>query len=145
MAVQNHIHLSTTLGTAPENAPTLKWKALERQNVVSITTSIKQTLAGKTRVHVLQDISGPIVLETFQYKLKVQADYGYTVEDRIAQLKALNGRRAYLVDHFHANDNADHTADVIEVFCEVGAFPTDHIALQFFYVDVSLTDLSNEL
>lgn len=144
MALQNHIHLATTLGSAPENAPTLKWKVLERQETVSIQVAIKQTLGGKTRVHVLSDVSGPVQLSTFQYKVKVQGDYGYTVEDRIAQLKALQGRRAYLCDHFHADDDADHTADVLEVFCEVGAFPSDHIGLQFFYVDVSLTDLSNE-
>jgi hypothetical protein len=143
MTVQSHLHLALEVG-GTENAPIWRWVATEREVSSDITVSIKQTLRGRIRTHVLADENGPIILYTWRYKIKVMESFEFSLQERIQQLISMTGRPVYLVDHFHPDDGFDHTEATNRVFCEVGPFPFDHTGLQFFYVEVTLTDLRNE-
>jgi hypothetical protein len=141
--LQNHIHLSTTLGGSPENAPDLKWVASDRKEIPVVFLELPRTLTGRLKRHMLTDDSGEVQLTNYLYVIKVQADFSYTLEQRRAQLKAMHGKVVYLCDHFHASSGSDHTADVVTMVCKrVGEFVPVGPGLPFFQVEVELEDHS---
>lgn len=144
MPLQNHIHLSTTLGSAPENAPDLKWVITDRTAIPTVFINLKRTATGKLKKHYLTNVGGIIQLRRYEYSIKVQADFSYTLEQRVAQLEALQGKNAYLCDSFHANDGASHTSTIKNVVvAEVGEFTAGSgPGLPFFIVRVRLEDNS---
>lgn len=142
MALQNHIHLSKTVSGSGEKAPNLKWVITDRLDMPQKFMGLKRTLTGKLKKHVLTDESGVVRLTNYKLTVKVQADYGYTLDQRIAQIKAMNGETVYFCDVFHAADNADHTSDNKTMVASIGDFSPVGPGLPFFLVDVELTDAS---
>lgn len=142
MATQDHIHLATTLQEDGELAPVYKWTASDRLEIPRFTVSLMYDLEGVLHPHVLLDGSAnPILYEDFQYTLKVVAEDTYTLTERRTQIKAMQGRTVYLVDHDHCDDNADHTSYIKTMFCEeVGPFKVFNQQLDRFYVDIKLRD-----
>lgn len=141
MALQNHIHLSTTLDGAPENAPSFTWGITERSEVPTVVAALKRTLTGKLMDHVLKDDSGVVQFMDYRYLVRIMAEGGYTIEERKAQLQAMQGKTVYLVDNYHAADGADHTSDVQAMFvAEMGSFDKFDAGLQRFYIEIYLTD-----
>lgn len=143
MANQNHIHLSSTVAGAPEHAPDKKWAITRRIEIPDVVMSINRTLNGKLRAHVLSNGSGPIQFVNFTLTVKVDARDGDTLDQRVAILKAMHGKVVTFTDLNHPNDGANHVIYNKSVFCQVGEFEKvadQDPALQFFYVDVQLTD-----
>jgi hypothetical protein len=139
MPLQNHIHISTTLQTTGEKAPDLKWVITDRLEIPLIFMSLRRALTGKLRKHRLTNQNGIVQFSNLKYTLKVQSDFGYTLQERMAQLKAMNGEDVYLCDSFHAADGQDHSLDVRRmVLSRVGEFPPVGPGLQYFLVDVEL-------
>lgn len=144
MPLQNHIHLAVLpLGSAPELAPTLKWKVTDRLEIPKPLATARYTLTGKLKRHAVVSGGNLVQKVDFKYTIKVQADYTYTLDQRRDQLKAMNGALVKLCDVFHANDGADHTSDVKTMFCaRVGEFAPIGPGLQYFLVQVELLDAS---
>jgi len=142
MPLQNHIHLSTALQPSGEKAPDLKWVVTDRLEIPVKFMSLKRSLSGVLRMHRLKDTGGVVQLTDFKYTVKVQADYGYTLEQRIAQLRVLDGQSVYLCDSFHVTDGQDHMTAVRSMVASVGDFAPIGPGLPFFLVDVELTDAS---
>ena len=141
-ALQNHIHLSATLTADAELAPDLKWLTIDRAEEPVIFMSLQRSQTGKLFAHRLANADGIVQLSNFFYVIKVQADFGYTLAQRVAQLKAMNGKAVYLCDHFHAADGTDHTPDVRPVVLMVNRFPMVSVGLPFFLVEVQTEDNS---
>jgi len=145
MPVQNHIHLSQTIGAGPENAPDTTWIAVNRLYVPTTVAQTRRTLTGKLRRHSLRSGGSVIRFENYQYTLRVGAYGGLTLEQRIAGLEAMLSEKVYLVDHFHPDDGTDHTAAVIPMYVEnVGPFPPFSPNLFRFDVDIQLVDYTLE-
>lgn len=141
--LRDHIHMSTTLGSAPENAPNITWVVTDRLPVPMMFLSLKRAKNGTLRRHVLKSGGQEVQLENLKYTVRVAETDTQTIEERAAQLKALNGKFVYVCDLFHAPDGQDHTADVRSmVLAFVGEFPTVGPGLPFFDVDISLEDAS---
>lgn len=138
--LQGHIHLSTTLSGLPENAPDLQWVTIDRLETPTVFLSMQRSQTGKLFVHRLANANGIVQLTEFKYAVKVQPDFGYTLAERRAQLKALNGKSAYLVDHFHCEDGLDHGPFIQPVVVLVGEMPHVGPGMPFFIVDIQLTD-----
>ena len=105
MSVQNHIHLSDTLGGAPENAPAKTYMAHQRDDQPTIFIAIERSLSGGLMGHVLQSGGAPVLKDNFEYILRVD-------QTELDELRALLGKQVYFVDHIHPNDGQDHTAYV---------------------------------
>jgi hypothetical protein len=139
--IQNHIHLSDTLQTSGEFAPDVKWTASTREQVPEIIAAFKRTLTGKLQRHVLSDGSGPVQFLNYIYTLKLEDDGIQTAQEKLELLLSWQGKRVYLVDHFHVSDGANHSGDVKTVVLEI----TEHIQSEtprqsLYYVPVVLTD-----
>lgn len=140
MPVQNHLHLSDTLGTAPENAPNLKWKATDRILIPSFTVEIRQSLTGVRFDYALEDV----VYTDMVYDLLLHDDSETTALEKLDLLVGLAGKRLYLCDHVHAADGVDHTADVQLVrMTRMGEIPAAQLALQLFHVQIYLAKLTD--
>lgn len=144
--VQRHIHLDTTLDEGPELAPVQKWVAIDRIEEPVVIMSLRRSLKGNTLLSILKDDEGDEVqLTNYYYTIKVAATSTETYLQRKASLKALHGRRAYLVDHEHCDDGENHTDYIKPVIVRsVGRFPKDDTLLRFCYVEVELEDDSIE-
>lgn len=144
MAVQSHVHLAATLGAAPENAPALKWKTVQRGGRVEVShtfKTVRYALSGTVRPNVLKSGGVPVRRTDYQLRLLVRAYDGVSVTDRIDALKAMEGTFVKFVDHDHPADGADHTASVKDMFFEsLSPIPDDHPMFDFFVVDVTLLD-----
>jgi len=141
--LQAHIHLSTTIGSAPENAPNLTWKVTHQEEVPVVFVSLKRSLKGNLRAGAVRSGGNVLQLRNYGYTVKVIADDTYTVHQRKELLKGLFGQTVYLVPHWHCNDGVDHTEFVRTMFCSrVAVFGTDMPGLQFYYVDIELEDAS---
>lgn len=140
-AVRNHIHLSTDLGGAPENAPDLIWRTVDRNDIPNVVMSLRRSQSGKLHVHTLRDVDGPLLFQDYSYIIRVSAEGSDDVWERAAALKALLGRTVYLCDHYHAGDGEDHTANIRTMtLSRMGSLPVFDQTLRRFYVDIELTD-----
>ncbi len=142
MTTQNHLHLDTVIGGSPENAPTRTWKTIDREEIPVVFMNVRYTLRATPRLHVAKLFGTPVQKTDFEYIFKIAATETETVAQQKAALRNLNGRRCYLVDHEHPDDGVDHAAYRREVDIRVGSFKRDVADLHFYYVPVSVTDLS---
>ena len=137
MPFQDHIHLDTVIGDAPENAPTLIWAATKRSPSYQVFATFKRGITGKLQMQVASDSGGdPLQFNDMEYTIKCASQT--TVETLVAML----GKQVYLVDHYHANDGEDHTDDIrTMMFAQVGSIepPADHIDV-FYLVSILLID-----
>lgn len=144
MAVQpqTHIHLSTAIGSAPENAPTLEWTVRDREEVLVFRAEISESLTGNVYAHVIKHLGEPVVRSDFNYEIKIIGDNSHNTFYYVNLLKTLAGKEVYLVDNYHPDDGEDHSAYVTSAFVlQLGPFPANHMALAFFYVPIQLTSL----
>lgn len=143
MAVQNHIHLATTLGIAPELAPAFEWRITEREVEQIGFVTIETTQNGRTKFYVLQESSVPVKLENFVYKIVIDEEFGYTQQERWLQLKAMCYKVVYLVDTQHEDNGVNHTPSVKSMFMsQIGTPERIEPSLKREYVEVQLMDNS---
>lgn len=140
---QNHIHLSTVVSEDGEKAPDLKWRVRfpSRAEVPHYFMTADYAISGVLQPQVLLHPStgNPVKRTDFNYQLKIRGD----ISTQKAYLEAMVGKRVYLVDHVHPADGQDHEDYVREMFfAYLGPWPPDHAAMEFFYVDIELRDLS---
>jgi hypothetical protein len=141
---QNHIHLSLTLGGAPENAPDTKWKTLERVLIPTLIGTVERTLSGHFRHYeVVDELGDPVRPLDHYYKLIVREEDGEDEEERLEKLLNMYGRIVYLVDHKHVDDGEDHTANVKTMyFSEMGEIIPVSVGVFRYEVEVTLIDAS---
>jgi hypothetical protein len=144
MPLQDHIHIAATVDTTGEKAPPLKWRVRSPNRIVIpiVFMRLRRSLNTSLRKNIATDEDGIIRLTNFRYKIALRADYGYTLQERVDQLMALNGVTGYLCDSIHANDGADHTADVKPYVIQVREFVPEDPGLQHYTVDVDFEDAS---
>lgn len=136
--VQNHIHLDSVIGGAPENAPTLTWRATDRALVPRFTVEIVEGLTGVRFDHATEDV----VYSDFMYELFLK-DGATTALAQLDLLMGLAGKRLYLVDHRHPDNGADHTDYIRTVrMTRMGEIQQEHLLLKQFRVQVYFVDLS---
>lgn len=141
--VQNHIHLDTAIGSAPENAPVLTWRVTKRTPQTVVFLSVDYTKRGYLRPTVLKDSGTPVLLTNFKYTLKIKGADTDATETLKESLTEMLGKTVYLVDNRHCDDGADHDSYVRTMFfSEIGEFKVDHVMLDFYYVDITLLDAS---
>lgn len=142
--LMDHIHISDTLGSAPENSPNHKWKVRWDSRIESpvIHADIDIGLQGDVFVHVTKR-SGSVVQRTdYSYVVKVQADGVNTTEELKDILKGLNGKVVYFVDNYHVANNSDHTNYVQQGLLEVGDFRSTVPDLSHYWVPIRITNIS---
>lgn len=139
MPMQNHIHLSTTLGGAPENAPDLLWYAYRNDPEPEITFSINRSITGKLLFHALGGDT-PVIFEIHRLTIFVEPTATHTTKERLDMLRAMLGKRVYFCDNEHADDGTDHTADVQQfVFTKIRPKAMDNLRTRY-QVDINLED-----
>lgn len=136
--VQNHIHIGTSLGPAPENAPTQIYRVSQRVLRPIVKLSVNITLGGKTRLHRLTDGGNTKIFMRHEYVVKINA--GVTPAwDQVETLIGLLGETIYLCDNEHANDGADHTADIVQAyFTEIPQIESISPGLNLYYIPIVL-------
>jgi len=120
MAIQDHIHLSSTVGGAPEFSPDMKWKVRVDgwMPTPEIISNHRRTLGGKLKKYVLSDVGGdPIQFMNFRYVVKVDDYDGFTLEQRYDALLAMQGKSVMLVDVRHVDDDQNHSGHVRTMYC----------------------------
>lgn len=144
MDVQNHIHLSTALGSGPENAPTIKWIIHDRQKIPQVFLNLRRTKRGKLRPNILLDGDGnPLAITNFQYEIRIRNDGVNTTIQNEAILLGMLGKSVYVVDSEHCDDGLDHTAYVRPMFfTAIEGLNVDHWGLEFYFVKITLEDAS---
>lgn len=121
--VQGHIHLSASLGSAPENAPMWYWKANAVDEKPNAILRVARTLRGKAQVHVLKSGTLPIIFRTYGFLLAVYDYGGLSAKDRLDILEAMLGRSVYFCPHRHPADGEDHTPAVVNmIVTQVGPY-----------------------
>jgi hypothetical protein len=136
--MQDHIHLDTVIGGAPENAPTLTWKATQRQKVTSLMTKFERGLTGKAFFNVKTGPSGPLRFVDWTYMLKV-------TESELATLEGLVGKVVSLVDHLHPDDGEDHDAHIETMgFVKIGEPRMANVKGVYYEVSIYLADMHTE-
>lgn len=142
-SLQDHIHLSATLGSAPENSPTYTWKVRgdSRAEIPVFTAEIDEGLQGDVFAHVTKR-GGIVVRRTdYAYVIKVQDNGVNTTEELKDILKGMTGQIVYLVDNYHVADGSDHTSYVQTVlFQGLGEFRADVLNLSFYWVPIRLVN-----
>lgn len=143
MATQDHIHLDTTIGSAPENAPVMTWKVTKRIPQEVVFLNVDYTRQGYMRPTVLKTAGTPVRLTNFRYTVKIMGTDETDTETQRQALVAMLGKEVSLVDSVHCADGAGHDSYIRPMFfSEVGEFKADHIKLFFYYVDITLLDAS---
>lgn len=141
MPIQNHIHLSTEIGLAPENSPTVKWKVTEWQPTPVILVDVRRTISGRLAVHSLKTGGQVAQLLDFRYMLKIDDYDGLTFDQRFDLVLSMHGKKAFLVDAIHPEDGSDHTAFVRPVYVKaVSDITKVNPALRPLYITVELMD-----
>lgn len=142
-SLQNHIHMDTALGAAPENSPVMRWKATNRIEIPEVIGSVKRTVTGKLVWHVSGDENGVHHATTMRYSIKLVDDGFYSLEEQKTMLLNMHGQFVYLVDHWHASDGEDHTAYVKPfLFVGMGEIIPVGPVLPYYTVDIELMSAS---
>lgn len=145
MPLQNHIHLGIPGNETadPEEAPEFMFKVVSPGGYTRIPEflgSIDRSITGNLLTYTVPGSGGaPLQLVNYELRLKVNStsEGGYGDLD---DLMELNGRRVNFVDINHVADGADHTTAIRSVFLSLGPISDEEPGLQFFYVNVQLTD-----
>ena len=117
--LQNHIHLSDTIGTTPEYAPTKKWSVAERILKPRSLSEANRTIRGSLFVDNIFSKGKPLILWNVDYVVKIRARDGDTLEERRAYIQTLHGKQVYFCDSYHANDDEEHVSSTRIGFCLV--------------------------
>lgn len=142
MAVLKHIHLSDTLGSAPENAPNLKWTIVGRVPTAQFFVNINYTLEGEAILHATKKEGVPVRRRNFDLNLMLRPDLTYTVEEKVELVISLAAIPLFYVDSVHCLDGADHTPFVRNVaIVEIGEFKPGNSMLEFYTVLISLKSI----
>ena len=120
----------------------MTWKITRHMVIPEVVLSLKRTVRGNMRRHVLQDVNGPLQFRNFGVTVLVRPTDVQTAKERLDDLLDMNGYYAYYCDIIHAGDGTDHTADVRDVVVRVNQVPNQEPGLQFYVVDVELVDAS---
>lgn len=141
--IQNHIHLDTSIGGAPENAPTQTWSVFERAVIPVKVSGYVRGITGQLRNNVLMSSGEIVQLRDYGYVVKVQAEGVYTAQEMLETLLSMDGKTVYLVDNYHPDDGEDHTSDVRTMRMTTTGVPEAiNAAQQYYTVQVELTDNS---
>lgn len=140
--VQNHMHMDLPANNsgAPENSPLRTWRTSERMEIPQVIMSLERTLTGKLMHNVLHTSGSPVQFKDLRYIVKCGDDGYGTQFENLAYLLSMNGNEVSVVDHYHADDNEDHTNQLRTMILSVEEVPQFDPALQVFYVPVYLTD-----
>lgn len=144
LGIQNHIHLSDTLGSSPENSPTYTWTVNDRIRIPVIPLSLKRSKTFKLFPNVLRDNSSAIInLTNFRYRIKIQGSDAVDTQTLIDLLQGWVGEIIYLVDVVHPTDGEDHTDYIKPVILTLpDGFKTDDWGLLRYFVTIELEDAS---
>lgn len=138
-AVQNHIHLSSTVDVSGEKAPNIKWPIHDRKQIPIVFANLRRSKRGNARQNILNTVGVPIQIFNWQYQIRVAASGSDSVDTRLAYLLAMQGKLVYLVDSIHCVDTEDHTSFIQSMYLDLpDGLKTDHYGLQFYYVTVNL-------
>jgi hypothetical protein len=140
MPTQRHIHLSETLSLGPEFSPYIKWRANKLSINPRVTASLKYSISGSLKAHVLRDSSGPIVYQDYMYTLIISNYDGFTAQERVDFLLGMYGKIVYFVEHTHPNDGEDHTDFVKAMYLKPKEYPEFVKTLQEHRIDIELVD-----
>jgi len=135
--LRDHIHLDTTLNGG---VPVATWKTVDRQEIPVVFMGLERTLTGRLVPMVAHQNGQPLQLTNMQYVIRVTATSTETLYERKELLKSFNGKRVYLVDHYHCEDTENHAPYVRRMICQVGSFSPVGPGLPFFLVEVYLED-----
>ncbi len=106
MATQNHIHLGTTLGGAPDLAPTATYKVQDHRPFFTADVDIARGATGVLFFGTYVDNAGvPIVFKDVDLTL-------FVTQAELEALEALVHKAVYYVPNIHPNTGSDHTAYV---------------------------------
>lgn len=144
--LQSHIHIAPILGPAPEYAPVYLWKTINRVEIPTVFMTLKRTLNGRLRPHVLSDTQAqPRRFTNLLYTLKI-GDSTLSTQDVRNALDALSGmlgQRVYVVDHYHGDAGTDHRPYTRPyLLAQIGEITPVASGLPFYLVDVTLEDWS---
>lgn len=141
MNLQNHIHLSTSLGIAPENAPDETWKVINRIDSHRVIVAADRALQGRLYSQPLLSGLVPRQFQDWEIVIRVRETATQTVTQRIEHLQSMAGQTCYFIDNFHADDGADHTADIQSVVMQIaGPILSESLSLSFLDVTIQLMD-----
>ena len=144
-SVQNHIHLSLTLGSAPENAPDHIWVVRfgSRTQTPKVYVTVDEAVNGAIQLQQLLDDSGDVVRKN-DYKLVVKCadddEIGLNAWGRLDLLLEMNGKRVKFVDNYHVNNGEDHTGNIKPGILLLGEIPEFDPLLTRFYVPIQILD-----
>ena len=139
MSVQNHIHLDTVLGGAPENAPTLKWTITDHAIIPMIALNVEYTRTMQLREQVLKVSGSPLVKIGYSYKIFIFNEDPGTTKTQLETLIGMMGKRVYVCDINHADDGDDHDADVkVYLFGKIDSLSPQDKLLRYYEVSVTL-------
>ena len=143
MTVQNHIHLSDTLGGSPENSPDIKWKVMADgwKPAPRVIASVENSLTGKLLISSITSGGEPVQLSDYEYTIRVDEYWGMTLAERQTALLGLLGKRVYLVDNQHVDDDEDHTDYVKQMYFEsIRDIKPINTLLSTLFITVQLRD-----
>lgn len=134
MPAQHHLHLDTTLSGEPENAPTNKYIALTPEiRLRRAHVGVEWAVDGTMMVHRVTSGGDTVASAGRRYRLKC-------TRSELSALEGDEGDAVYFVDHYHANDGADHTASVESncVFKILEVQSREHASLESYYVTIEV-------
>jgi hypothetical protein len=138
--IQNHLHLDTTIGGAPENAPTATYKAFGRRKRSKVNISFNRGENGTPHVSRQRKSGGDII---------VFMDWSYTIkatEAEVGTLEGLIGQTVSLVDHLHPDDGEDHDSYIrTMVFVDMSEPKMANTVGIYYELDIFLQDVDSHL
>lgn len=142
VAIQNHIHLDTAVGGAPENAPTATYRILfpNRRIRDKVNLSFNRGENGTPHVSRQRKTGGAIIrYRDLSYTLKVtDTEYG--------ALLAILGETVSVVDSYHPDDGEDHDSYVrTMLFVDMPEPKMANVKAVYYEVDVFLQDMDSHL
>ena len=140
-AIQDHVHLAPVLSSNAEQSPAWKFFIEVQQPEHVLFTNLSYSLQGDSHFFVRKGNDGkPILYNHMLFSVRVRAEEGYTLQERLQQLRSMQGRFVYFVPHFHPDDNNDHTHFIQRMFMEPIVETNIDPALTVYNVEVILRD-----
>lgn len=143
--VQDHIHLSLSLGTGPEYAPSHLWNVRlgSRLQVPKVYITVDEALNGAIQLQQLLDDLGDVVRKNdYKYVIKCADDDEVSLDawGRLDLLIAMHGKRVHFIDNYHVNNGVDHTSNILPGILMLGEIPDFDPLLTRFYVPIQILD-----
>lgn len=132
---QNHLHLDTTLGGAPENSPVLYFSALALPREIRTPTShtaVEWAVDATALFHQVTSAGSALSSEQRAYRLRL-------TRANVVSLLTLLGEYCYFVPPYHPDDGSDHTASVVQVyFIDIRNLVNEKPDLEYFQATILL-------